>query len=343
MDLGLTPEHHLLQESFASCLGKEGLERARKAEPLGFDPVLWRELVDMGVLSMSVPLEAGGDGASLLDLALVAEVAGKNLAPAPVPDAVVATRLLAVAGDELLAPVLEGRLLPTIAVRPAVDGTAVMVPSGAVADIVIGLDGDELVRCGPAPTAPRPIPTMGSMPVADRSLRAAGGGPVVVLTGGSSAFRRGLSEWRTLLAATLVGVAAGALEIAGRYVTERRQFGVPLGSFQVIAHRLADVATEVDGARLLCWEAAWALEADRAASDELAAMALSFATTAARRSAAEALHFHGGYGFMLEYDIQMHLRRAKAWPLVAGDPRQLLQEIASARLEHQEVAPWTSR
>jgi len=114
------------------------------------------------------------------------------------------------------------------------------------------------------------------------------------------------------------------------YAKSRHQFGVPIGSFQSIARDLADAATAVDGARLLAREAAWAADE---APDELAAlasMAFLFAGRTAQQAAGAALHVHGGYGYMLEYDIQLYYRRAKAWTLAAGDPRRGVQHLADA-------------
>ena len=109
------------------------------------------------------------------------------------------------------------------------------------------------------------------------------------------------------------------------YVRGREQFGVPIGSFQSVQHRLADLATERDGARLLVWEAAWAADAERARASTLAAMAFWWSARTAEAVTTDALHFHGGYGFTLAQDIQLYFRRAKAWPLALGDlDRQLL-------------------
>jgi len=103
---------------------------------------------------------------------------------------------------------------------------------------------------------------------------------------------------------------------------------VLIGSFQTIQHRLADNATAVDGARLLAYQAAWAHDAGRPAAADLATMSFLFAAETAVTTASESLHFHGGYGYTLEYDIQLYFRRAKAWPLVAGDRRAGYAELA---------------
>ena len=137
----------------------------------------------------------------------------------------------------------------------------------------------------------------------------------------SSAFDGALDDFLVLTAAGLVGIGARALEIGVEYVKERKAWGVPIGSFQAIAHRLADSATAVDGARLLAYEAAWAASDEPDRHSELAAMAFAFAYESARDATYRSLHFHGGYGFMMEYDIQLYYRRARAWANVYAEPR----------------------
>ncbi len=128
-----------------------------------------------------------------------------------------------------------------------------------------------------------------------------------------------------------MGLGLGALGITRAYVTERHQFGKAIGSFQAIQHTLADIAVALDGAQLLARKAAWACDAGRADAADLGAMALLFAAEHAQRAAERGLHFHGGYGFMQEYDIQLYYRRAKGWPLVIDTPTHEYQRLAARR------------
>jgi alkylation response protein AidB-like acyl-CoA dehydrogenase len=127
------------------------------------------------------------------------------------------------------------------------------------------------------------------------------------------------------------------LGLGVEYAKERHQFGVPIGSFQSIARDLADVATLIDGARLLARQAAWAQAEDDQDFHSLAGMAFLFATRAARRASNVALHVHGGYGFTLEYDIQLYYRRAQSWPLALGDPKLGMTQLADALFGPTEV------
>ena len=273
----------------------------------------------MGIPTMGVPEDHGGGGASLPDLAVVAEQAGAALAPVPLVEAMVSTRLLARHDHSV-----DSEALTTLALRPAVGGRSALVPGGAVAEVIVALDGDDLIAVRPpiSPaerTGPR---NLGSSPLADIDLHA---GDRLLITSGRNAhleYERALDEWRALTASWLVGLARGALGLGVQYVRDRKQFGVPIGSFQSVQHHLADLATALDGAALLAAKAVWAIDAGEPTAATFPAMAFTFCGETAQAVAAAALHYHGGYGFMEEYDIQLFFRRAKAARLVLGDPRR---------------------
>jgi alkylation response protein AidB-like acyl-CoA dehydrogenase len=325
MDLNPSEEQQLLIDAFAALYSKESPpERVRAAEPSGHDPDLWRRLHEAGAIEMAVDEESGGSAASLLDLALVAEQHGRHLGSAPLLEAQVASRLLArVDGSEaraLLAEALAGDRLTTLALHPPRGHRLCMVPSGSVADTVVFIDGGRLwsSAIGRARTA---VGNLGSLPVADLEVRDA-----VLLASDPEAatvFEQARDEWLVLMANALAGVGARAIEIGVEYVKERQAFGVPVGSFQAVAHGLADAATGVDGGGLLAREAAWAAAEEPARAPELAALACAFNAEAARQATERSLHYHGGYGFMLEYDIQLYFRRAKAWPAQFAEPNAL--------------------
>jgi alkylation response protein AidB-like acyl-CoA dehydrogenase len=334
MDLALSDEQRELVASFSSLFAKSSSpEQVRAAEPSGFDEALWRTLVDTGVVTMGVPETKGGWGASLLDLSLVAEQVGRAAAPAPVFETQVAARLLAAvdsdAAIEALGPVLSGEQLVSLAVRPVRDGVADLTPAGAVCDALVVFDGDAL-RLVPVTDDGREVVTnLASSPLAD--IRAETG--LVLLEGAEArrCFDAAVDEWLALVASALVGLGTVALEIGCAYAIERRAFGSPIGAFQAIAHPLADDATNLDGARLLAQEAAWELDRGGPRGRELAAMAFAFASSAAEKTTYDSLHAHGGYGFMLEYDVQLYWRRARGWPRVWGDADAAHTRAAGAR------------
>jgi alkylation response protein AidB-like acyl-CoA dehydrogenase len=335
VDLGLTDEQEQLVASFAALLGKASSpEQVRAAEPLGFDLALWRTLSETGAVVMGVAEAHGGWGASLLELALVAEQLGRAAAPAPVIEAQVAARLLAAVGSEpalaALDDAVQGRGLVTIAVHPARGGTARLVPGGAVGDSVVVLDGDRVVLATLTDDRRRPVANLASAPLADVDLGEEGielaAGPAAV-----ACFEAALDEWLVLTAAAVVGLGGAALDLGCAYASERRAFGKVIGTFQGVAHPLADDATNLDGARLLVQKAAWAQDTGDHRGRELAGMAFAFASHAAEAATYDALHVHGGYGFMLEYDVQLHFRRARGWPRVWGDADAGYRRAAQAR------------
>ncbi len=336
MDLRLDDEQDQLVAAFSALYAKEApTERVRAAEPLGFDPILWDKVQEMGGVAMSVAEDVGGWGASPLDLALIAEQQGRFVAPAPIIETQVAARLLAGLGNETATDALRGALagerMVTVAVRPAENGTAKLVPAGAVADDAIVFDGARLVLV-PLDGVRTPVENLGSMPLADVDVTSAP--DIVVLASAAvarAAFEAAIDDFLMLSAAALVGIGARALEIGVDYVKERKAWGVPIGSFQSVAHHLADAAAAIDGARLLAYESAWAVEADPDHAAELAAMAFAFAYEAARDATYRALHYHGGYGFMMEYDVQLYYRRARAWANVYAEPRRAYRRAADRR------------
>lgn len=348
MDLSFTEEQRDLRESLAAFFSKESTtEHVRAAEPSGFDVRLWDKVAAMGLTSMSVDEELGGGGATLLDLVFTAEEFGRRIPPVPLIETAVSTKLLARlcrgggtdAAKELMTKAVAGDLLVSLSLEPLRAGVARLAPAGAVADAVLARDGDDVVafRSGVGPRSPLDVPpNLGTTPLADRG---AGIDERIVLASGpeaTGAYELARREWQVLMAGALVGLSQTALDMGSEYVQQRRAFGVLIASFQTVQHRLADAITDLEGARLLTYEAAWSADEGLENAAALSAMAFLFTSHVAFRIAADSLHFHGGYGYTLEYDIQLYFRRAKAWPLAFGDPGHGYQELAARLFEHRE-------
>jgi len=319
MDLGLSGEQADTQELIRRLLADAGPAAARAAEPLGFDPVLWKRLATSGICGMGLP--DGGD-AGLDLLIVVAEALGRSLAPVPVIEHTVAGRLLARLAPESphLADIVSGDAICTLGLAPAVGGRARLVPAGAVADIALVLEGDELIALVGQPGAA--AANLADAPVADRRRTP---DDAVVASGEPArlAYDDAVDEWRVLTAGALVGVGQGAFDLTLDYVKQRHQFGRPIGSFQALQHGLAELVPMLDGGRLLTHEAAWALQTGErsqrgASGPELAVMALCFTGETAREVSARAIQYHGGYGYALEQDAQLYYRRSRGWSLAIG-------------------------
>ncbi len=141
--------------------------------------------------------------------------------------------------------------------------------------------------------------------------------------------RRPWWQWRHYS----VGAAAKAHELAVAYANERVQFDRPIGAFQAMAHPLADLRTEIDGARTLVHQAAWTLAEHRPDAPALAAMAKYYACDVFRRTAKFGHQVFGGIGFTLDIDIQLFMRRAKQLEVTWFGPRRLEEMIAAAELD----------
>jgi alkylation response protein AidB-like acyl-CoA dehydrogenase len=349
MDLHLTLEQEQLVDAFNDLFERYAhTDRIRETETAGFDEALWTRVAELGIVEMGIKMEHGGWGASMLDLALVAEQHGRHLAPIPTIEVLVAARLLAQCEDprarEVLAEMKAGRLLAVFVPREARGGVSALTPGGSIADVAIVFADQDLFLVT-LEGHRSPVGNIGSMPLAD-----------IVLSDNAMAlatsrdprriYDAALNEWLVLMASALVGLSSRALQIGVSYVKERKAWGSPIGSFQAVAHPLADSATAIDGAKLLAYKAAWALDMEGLgepvpglSSGELAPMSFAFATETACEVTYRSLHFHGGYGFMIEYDIQMYYRRARAWAGVFCEPRLAYELAANRRYSEAATDP----
>ncbi len=334
-DFSLSLEQQELRGAFAALFEKESPStRVRAAEPGGFDAELWRTLTGAGTVTMGLPVSSGGDGADLVDLALVAEQYGRRVAPVPLLDTVVAARLLAASGapTSLLDAVVGGDAVAGIALHPVDTGARQLVGAGAVARIVLGLEAGELVAVETGELPP-PVANLAAGPVAWRTLSGPGTTRAVLAAGARAAalHANAVMEWKLLMAAAQTGVAQGALDLAIDYANQRHAFGVPIGTFQAISHALVDVAVGVEGSRRLVLRAAWFADHEPAEAPPQVLMAHLYARDVANRAAGTGIHVQGGFGFTLESDLQLYFRRAKGWTLLAGDPHHDLRALGDLR------------
>jgi alkylation response protein AidB-like acyl-CoA dehydrogenase len=337
-DYSLSSDQEAVRDAFAEFFRNEcPSERVRAAEPLGYDEKLWRQLADMGAASMGLPEQAGGDGAALTDLLLVAEEAGAALAPVPFIEHVAATRALAGAAESvpagLLAELLEGaasgRRILTLAMEPASVQNRQLVPGGAVARGALALDGDALVLVD-ADEPPSPVANQGSTPLAWWNLADGRGQRLAEGPAAGALYRRARAEWKLLTAAALTGLTERALGIAVEFAKSRETMGVPIGSLQGVSFPLADVAIGVSGARNMVRRAGWMLEHEPEEARPLVPAAFAYAARVATHGTTTAAHMQGGLGFTIEADASLYFLRAKGWSLLGGDPAEDVIAVADA-------------
>ena len=335
MNFDLSPDQTMMSETFARFLNdRSSPEQVRAAAKKGgFDTDMWSGLAELGALSLRIPEESGGLGLGTMDAVVLMEEAGRTLASGPLAEALVAARVLAILGAEnhadLLEQVIAGQQVLTLAFHDIGDQPVQWVAGGAVAAAVIARKGDDLILVNLDTAGTRGEETLASTPIAELDL---GRAQQMVLASGDEAcrvFEQAVEEWKLLMAAALSGLSREAIRLAAEYACEREAFGQPIGTYQGISHALADLITAVDGAKYLTWKAIHDVSKGTANSDHQISMAIWWAADTAARTGTQTLHTFGGYGLATEYDIHLYNLRAKAWPLVFGDPSRFLEEAGN--------------
>jgi len=331
LDYSLSDDHVDIQNAYKQFFKTHcSIETVRAAEPSGFDKNLWERLCAMGATTMALPESCGGDGATLVDLTLVAEEIGRSLAPVPWIDHVCAARLLARLGalDADTAGVTNGEQLAAFDAQ--IDGGrgVRLIPTGSIADHIIVRDGDRIVRLTFS-TRPAKVDNIGRLPMAWVDPAAAD--TRTVLAEGPDAqanYQRALDEWRLLSAAALVGLVEETMTIAAEFAKTRYTLGVPISTLQGISHPLANMAITVQGGRNLARRAAWFLDNEPDERPELAPSAFVFMAEEAAKAATMAVHIQGGLGVSAEAAATAYLVRARGWPLAGGDPGATALQVA---------------
>jgi alkylation response protein AidB-like acyl-CoA dehydrogenase len=317
----------------------------------GFDVDLWQAMVDQGWTGIEVPEGDGGLGLSSVEVAVLLEEVGRRVAPAPYLPTVLALRALADAGDT-------GR------VERLLGGAVACAWWTAPERTQLQADGDVLDGvCGPVPYAPSAevavvtaVDREGeALYAVDLDGRRPAREPAMDLTrelgwlrfdavpasrlGGRDAVARFLDRGAAFTAAEMLGGAARALELAVEYAKDRVQFGRPIGSFQAVKHRCADMLVDVEGMRSTAYWAAWCIGAADPEASVAASSAKIWCSDASRRVMGSALQVHGGIGFTWEHDLHLYLKRAQLDQVSFGDAgahRQRLAAILRPRVEAGE-------
>lgn len=327
MQLQPTDDQRLMRESFAAFFRKEcPSSRVRDAESAGgMDTALWASLVALEAPLMRVPEAKGGSESGLLDTLFVAQEYGRYLAPVPLLEVLVASRVLAALDSEdMLADIGRGARRIGFMPRPVRSGRVAAVPNMTACDAILAWCDDSLQllkpeeallakpNLGRAATTPWRIPSTGEVLGSGAQCQAL--------------FEGAAQEWLLLTAAATVGASQRAMEIAVEYANEREAFGRLIGSYQGIAHPLADSACDIDGAELLLWRAVSAIGNEEAEAASLVMQAWWWVSEVCPTAAHRSLRTLGGYGLTNEYDSQLYLRRIKTWTLLYGNPEEALQE-----------------
>ncbi|MFF3848164.1 acyl-CoA dehydrogenase family protein [Streptomyces sp. NPDC002328] len=327
---------------------------ARTESDAPHDVAAWKALADgMGLAGLLIPEAQGGQGATHREVAVVLEELGRAVAPVPyLTSAVVATEaLLACGADDLLARLADattigalavglhtapGAAFPTVRLEDgALHGELTGIADAAVADLLLvpADDGGLYAVEASAVTVTPQVSFDLTRPLATVTLAGAPGRRV---GDAAPAVRRALRAGAGLLASEQLGLAEWALTETVRYLKDRKQFNRPVGGFQALKHRLAQLWLEVVNLRAAARNAADALAGGQSA-DEVAvavAVAQAYAASVAVHAAEEAVQLHGGIGMTWEHPAHLCLKRAKADSIAygtAGAHREALAELVDLR------------
>ncbi|HEX6076777.1 MAG TPA: acyl-CoA dehydrogenase family protein [Micromonosporaceae bacterium] len=333
------------------CQPADVLARCESAQP--YDMGLWKTLVDgLGVTALQVPEASGGQGATVRETAVVLEELGRHVAPVPyLGHSVLATTALLACGSDLLPGVASGERTATLAhsfaaypgagfpdaVRAGAGGLTGRVPAvahAAIADLLVvpalGPNGPELhaVPADAATITPEVSLDL-TRPLAEVVLDGAPAAPVAVGRTAVAALETALLTGAGLLASEQLGIAEWCLESTVGYLKQRHQFGRPVGSFQALKHRLADLWQQLVTARAAARYVADALATASPDVPVAVAVAQSHCATVAVRAAEEAVQLHGGIGMTWEHPVHLYLKRAKSAEIALGTPGRHRARLAT--------------
>ena len=323
MDFDLTEDQREIKNVARELLtARSPFAKVREAaEAAQYDDALWREIVGLGWPGIAVAEEHGGQGLGAVELAVLLEELGYACAATPFLATAVAAAVIQAGGtDDQRRRWLPG--LATGELRAGL-GSADLVIDGHGADVVVLLEDDGARLLAEADSEP--------LVAIDPTRRFA-----TVRGEGEPLAADVADRARAAIAAEVVGVCQRALEMTLEYVKERKQFGVPVGSFQAVSHRCAQMLLHTESARSTAYYAAWAADAEPSRLGEAAALAAAAAATGAREVAASAIQAHGGIGFTWEADVHWLYKRGEVDRALLGGAKR--HHAALARAVAQRLA-----
>jgi alkylation response protein AidB-like acyl-CoA dehydrogenase len=324
----------------------------------GFEQSDWEEMAELVWPGLALPEEWGGQGLGIVDLAVLFEEMGYALAPSPLLSTTVTGLALATNGtdeqrERWLRPLASGGARGTIALfdagtpatiggfemearadgdRVVLDGEKVLVLDATTADYLLDATSDgrrhlvERDADGVTVSAEKSIdPTRRLYSVRFDGVRV---GPEATLDGGQEDYLPVLWRACVAIAAESTGIAQRTMEMAVEYAKDRQQFGRPIGAYQAVSHRCAQMLLETENSRSAVYGAAWAADAEPDSLPLAASMAKAYASDAGWRVPDASIQVHGGIGFTWEHDLHFFLKRGKANAATFGDPRWHRDRVA---------------
>ena len=371
MNFDLTDEQQMLQAAardfLAARLKSETIRRLAESDD-AFSEDLWREMSELNWPGLMVSEQYGGQELGTVELAVLMEQLGYALMPGPILSSMLTAIALETAATDAqkerwLAPLASGEQRGTLALWDAgagwspeditlepesagggyvLRGEKLFVLDAATADFfVVGASGDRrfiVARDAPGVSI-TPTPTIDDT----RKQYAVKLDGVKVgedaAFGGEGAMGPARVRAFTAIAAELTGVAQRALEWAVQYAKERKQFNRPIGAYQAVSHRCAQMLLETEGARSASYYSAWAVDNEPETADLASSMAKAYASDAGTRVTGASLQVHGGIGFTWEHDLHFWLKRASAGAVMFGDARWHRERVARIAFDQAGTAP----
>ncbi len=335
----------------------ETLVREMEEDEKGYSPELWKKMAEQGWQGLLIPDNYGGAGFGYLDLIILIEEFGRALVPGPFISTVVGGTLPLLEGGtddqkkQYLPKIASGDAIWALAyTEPSarfdtegvslevkedggdvvLNGTKLFVRDANVADYLTvvgrkpGSKGDDgitlvIVDAKASGISQVQLKTIAADKQAEVKFENVRVPKANVIPGGAATLKKIQRKATVIECAYLVGLAQMDFEISVQYAKDRIQFGRPIGSFQAIQHKAADMVTDVDGARFIMYRAAWSVDEDEADADTNVHMAKAWCSEATRRVVAHGQQIHAGIGFTKDYKIQLYFRRQKAAELAWGD------------------------
>ncbi len=341
MEFADTAEQAALRDTVRAFAGRHatpGQVRTAMASSAGYDQKIWERLsTELGLTALAVPGGYGGAGAGPREVAVAVEELGRVLLPSPyLSTAAVALALTRAAQDgdgqaaaeRYLPGLADGSVIGAVALDTdvtvadgTVSGVARHVVDGGAAGLLLVRCGDRMLAVAAADASVQALDTL------DQTRRQAAArfdrGPALAAGPATDA----VAVHRVLLAAECMAAAEHCLDVTVDYLKTRHQFGRPIGSFQALQHRAADLAVAVTAARATARAAVWTAACEPAGLATLAPLAALHCSRVFLQVAAEMIQLHGGIGFTWEHQAHLYFKRAKATQLLLGPVSALRAEI----------------
>ena len=357
MDFDFSPEQYTLRDEARRFLDERCPAthvREFVDDPSGWSRELWKQMADLGWMALPFPEEAGGLGQSFLDLVLLLGELGRAVAPVPFLSSVgMAGQVIVRHGSadqqkRLLAGIASGERVATVAIAEAAgsyDEAGVSCRAEQAGDawrltgekryVLDASSADVFVVAARAPEGVRWfVVSDGGSVRAQRSYDLTRPIGVLTLDGVEAeplelpGLEPGLRTCVAALCAEMVGTGSKILDLAVSYAKEREQFGRPIGSFQAIKHKCAEMLTDLESSRSAAFYACWAAATDASDAALAVSVAKSYCSDALARLGGEGVQVHGGIAFTWEHDMHLYLKRIKSAEALFGDAAFHRERIA---------------